>query len=283
LLLNLETLAKTASTVVILSYILTNFSLIVLREAKLRNYRPSFRVPLYPVLPIVNIVLFSILIFDMGQTAWQVGLGLICVGVLIYVFYGRYKAQKEYALIHLVERIINKKLTSHSLETELRQIITERDEVVHDRFDKLVSQAKIIDLGDLQKKEKVFRHLAEEAADLVALSADEIERLINEREEESSTAISPFLAIPHVILEGENKFKLMIARSAKGIYFSEKYSAVKAVFLLMGTRDERQFHLQVLAAIAQAMQDKSFEKLWNAAETSEHLRDVILLSKRARQ
>ena len=50
----------------------------------------------------------------------------------------------------------------------------------------------------------------------------------------------------------------------------------------MGTTDERQFHLQALAAIAQIVQNQDFEKRWLAADTVEHLRDIIMLGRRYR-
>jgi hypothetical protein len=37
---------------------------------------------------------------------------------------------------------------------------------------------------------------------------------------------------------------------------------VQAVFVLAGTRDDRDFHLRALAGIAQIVQDPAFEKRW---------------------
>jgi mannitol/fructose-specific phosphotransferase system IIA component (Ntr-type) len=54
------------------------------------------------------------------------------------------------------------------------------------------------------------------------------------------------------------------------------------VFVIAGTKDERTFHLQTLAAIAQIVQNPNFEKKWLAAKNEEALRDVILLGERKR-
>lgn len=48
LFLDLENLVKTASTLKLLLFLLSTRSLIVMRESKVRHYRPTFRSPLYP-------------------------------------------------------------------------------------------------------------------------------------------------------------------------------------------------------------------------------------------
>ena len=103
-----------------------------------------------------------------------------------------------------------------------------------------------------------------------------------EREKESSTVINPSLAVPHIIIEGEKKFCILLARCKDGIAFSKSYRNVNTVFVLAGTKDERNFHLKTLSAIAQIVQDKSFEKGWMQGTSEDALRDVILLSQRKR-
>ena len=55
LLLKLDVLVEDASTVLILTYILSCLSVVVLRESGLQNYRPVFKAPLYPWLQIGGI------------------------------------------------------------------------------------------------------------------------------------------------------------------------------------------------------------------------------------
>ncbi|HID38169.1 MAG TPA: amino acid permease, partial [Calditrichaeota bacterium] len=65
LFLNLEGLAKTASTMMILLFMSVNLSVIVMRESKIHSYRPVFRSPLYPWMQIAAIVIYSFLIFEL--------------------------------------------------------------------------------------------------------------------------------------------------------------------------------------------------------------------------
>jgi mannitol/fructose-specific phosphotransferase system IIA component (Ntr-type) len=74
----------------------------------------------------------------------------------------------------------------------------------------------------------------------------------------------------------------VIARCKEGVRFSSERREVKAVFILFGTKDERLFHLQALAAVAQILQDPSFEKRWMNARGPTGLRDVLHLSSRKR-
>ncbi|MCP5461939.1 MAG: PTS sugar transporter subunit IIA [bacterium] len=106
--------------------------------------------------------------------------------------------------------------------------------------------------------------------------------LLEDRERESSTVISQHLAIPHIIVDGEKVFDVILIRCSDGISFPNEPEPVKAVFVLAGTRDERNFHLRALAAIAQIVQNPRFEKKWLAAKSIEDLRDIILLGKRKR-
>jgi mannitol/fructose-specific phosphotransferase system IIA component (Ntr-type) len=55
------------------------------------------------------------------------------------------------------------------------------------------------------------------------------------------------------------------------------------MFVLAGSRDERNYHLRALMAIAQIAQESDFEKRWLAARDAEAIRNLILLSTRKRE
>ena len=283
LLMNLEILVKAASTVILLTNILANLSLIVLRESRIQNYRPTFRAPYYPWLQLISIGLFAFLIVDMGLQPALLSILFVFAGILLYFLYGRHNATSESALLRLIGRITNSKLTSRGLEKELREIVYERDKIVPDSFDEAVERADVLDLEEPLTRTDFFRAAARRLADREGCpDEDELVRLLIEREEESSTAITPFAAVPHIVLEGEGVFQLLLVRARGGIHFSEKAPSVKAVFILLGTRDTRNLHLRALAAIAQTLQGPRFEKLWLRAKACEDLADIILLSERIR-
>jgi len=282
LLLKLNVLVEAASCVLMLTYILSCLAVIVLRESGLQNYRPAFKSPLYPWLQIVGILGLSFVLFELGTEAYLISAALILAAFLTFWFYGRRQAQQESALLHLVARLTDRKLVRGSLEAELKQIIRERDEIVVDRFDRLVENAVILDIAEPMSREQFFQQAAQSLAPRLDMSAERLASLLQQREEETSTALSPSLAVPHVVVEGKGHFDLLIARARKGIHFTDSAPEVHTVFVLAGTPDERNFHLRALSAIAQVVQDKAFEKRWLAAKDEHGLRDVIHLSARKR-
>jgi len=282
LFLDIPLLVKSASAVLILTYIFSCLSVIILRESRLQNYRPRFHSPLYPWIQIVGIIGLTILLFSMDFIALLLAISLIAIGFIIYWFYGRAQVTREYALMYLVERIVAKEITSHTLETELKEIIHERDEIVKDRFDYLVEKAAILDLPDSLDRDAFFEKASAALSAPLALSESQITAQLTEREQQSTTALTPFLAIPHIIVDGTHSFSLLIVRCSEGINFSDASPAVKAVFVLAGSLDERPFHLRALAALAGIVQDTEFETHWLAARDSASLRDILLLGKRRR-
>jgi len=282
LFLQLDILVKAASSVLILTYILSSLSIIVLRESRLQNYQPSFRTPLYPWIKVIGIIGFGFLLFEMGKEALLVSSILIVGGLFVYWFYGRIRTTREYALLHLIERITAKELTTHSLETELKEIIRERDDIIKDRFDEIIEGSVVLDIDKSTPLEEFFELVAETVSDKLNVNPSGFLKLLLDSEKESTTALNPHLAIPHIIIDGEHTFDIILARCREGIVFSETAPKVHTVFVLVGTRDERNFHLRALAAIAQIVQDPHFEEKWMAAKSKEALRDIVLLGKRRR-
>jgi amino acid transporter len=281
LLLDIEKLVKVASAVVITSYILAAFAVLVMRKSKLTNYRPSFRVPFCPWLPLFGIGCFMFLIYDMGLAAMEISLGLILFGGLTYWFYGRKRTNIDYALLHIAEGLINRKLSSNTLEKELYEIIHERDEMKHDAFDKILETAITFDLEPGATKKSLLDAVAQMLEKELTLSKQEIQDLFIEREAQGSCVLTPFVAIPHIIIKGENLFKILLVRSREGILFEDDLS-VKAFFVIVGTSDMRNMHLRALAAIAHLVQHPTFEKQWLSAKNEAQLKDILLLGERIR-
>jgi len=280
--LPLEMLVKAASVVILTAYVLTNIAVIILRESKLKNYRPSFKAPLYPWMQIFGIIIFSFFIIDLGLEAIEISIAFLLISISFYLFYGKKKYTGEYALLHLLKRITDNRLTDHVLETEFRDVLIERDNIKHDKFDKLVKTAKVIDLEGPLEINQLFEIISEIISQEIKINKEEIFTLLRSRQEDCNTAISPFIAIPHIIIEGNDNFFLILIRCKEGIKFTAKENSIKAVFTFVGTREDRAFHLKTLAAIATLVQQDDFEEKWLSSENPNYLRDMVLLSERMR-
>jgi len=274
--LGLERIAKTASTIMMTTYILSNIAVIILRESKMYNYRPSFKTPFYPWLQLFSIILFVALIVELGYGSIEVSLFFIFLSTVIYFIYGEKKTKMTYALLHLIERVTNKKTTSAFLESELRDILMHRDNLIIDRFDRIIKNAEILDIKKEISIKELVRILIERLCESGYKQAQ-----INQKEIQTSV-ITPFVAIPQLVIYEDKTFKLIIIRCKKGIRFSKQNNKVKAVFLLIGTKNEKTIQLQSLTAIAQIIYDKKFEKQWLYAKNENNIRDLLLLGKRRR-
>lgn len=286
LFLSLEDLVKTASTLKILLFLSVNLALIIMRESKIQSYRPKFISPFYPWLHIAGILGYVFLVFEMGRVPLSITAIFIIFALAWYFIYARKRVSRQAALIHVIERITAKELVNSTLPGELREIIIERDEIVEDRFDHLIKKCEILDYVPAnvteQTAEAVFKKIAHLLSDRLCVDEDILFNLFVKREKESSTVITPGLAIPHIIVPGADKFDILVVRCKKGIIFPETHHLVETMFVLAGSQDERNFHLRALAAIAQIAQDKDFSENWLKADGIEALRNILLLSERKR-
>ncbi len=281
--LNIENLVKTASTLMIILFIMDNLSVIIMRESKIQNYRPKFKTPLYPVLPILAILAYLFLLFEMGWIPILISMVFLLVGIIIYFLYARKRISRTSALMHIIKRISAKELSSTSLDDELREIVITRDEIIEDRFDKLIKDCDILDVEDSLGIDELILSISHLFEQRCNISKEYLVKGFKEREAQSSTIIKPGLAIPHIIIPGEKCFGIIPVRCKKGIHFPDSDARVHTMFVLVGTLDERSYHLRALMAIANLVQEGDFEKRWMSARNTDELRDVILLSNRKRE
>jgi len=213
-----------------------------------------------------------------GYTRFEVGDWVTVVGspASLDQMMLRLDTSRESEVLDLVERTTPEELTTRSLENEVHKIIQEDDDVRKDRFDWLIEKSVVMDIDHAIGFEEFFKRVAETMSKELGQSPDVIFELLMEREKKMSTAISPGLAIPHIIIDGEHSFSILLARCKDGIIFSEASRPVHTVFVLVGTTDDRDFHLRALATIAEIVQDPRFERRWLRARSERALRDAVL-------
>lgn len=280
--LNLEQLVKAASAMMLILFVFVISSQIIMRESKIVGYRPLYRSGLYPIIPVLGAVAYIFLLINMGQTPLIIT-GIFALAALFwYLLFARTLPEQDSAIIQLVRRISHKKIVPQHLGNELRDILFEREQIVEDRFDVLVKNAPIVDSHESMDKDELFSRAAGLLSERLDLPEAKIVELLQEREEASTTAISPGLAIPHLIIPGEKHFDMLICRCSEGIRFGGENDPVHTCFILAGTADERAFHLKSLVAIAQIVQNKDFQKDWRKVRREDELRDLILFAERSR-
>ncbi len=286
--LDIERLAKVASLFMLMLFATMNLALIVIRYSRLANYRPTFRSPLFPGIQIVGIACYIFLILEMGAFTILAALVFVAVSLLWYFLYAKKRVRRKSAFINMVENLTAPELRKDEkeLEAEFLDILIERDEIVLDRFDRIIREAPVLDIDRPMTRAQAFREIAEVVAERWNLKAEEIEKKFQVREEQASTLVYPGVAvphaIPHVVVEGEHLFEIVLVRNRAGITWNEEGETVKTIFALIGSKDERNFHLRALMFIAQILQNPDFHMQWLAAKNEKELRSVILLTKRRR-
>jgi amino acid transporter/nucleotide-binding universal stress UspA family protein len=99
-----ETLAEISSALFMVSYALLSLSVVVMRRAGRRWYRPAFRVPLYPVLPTVTGLLCLGVILTMDAFSRVAGVSLVALSLAWYLVWVRRQAVVTGEIGPLLER-----------------------------------------------------------------------------------------------------------------------------------------------------------------------------------
>jgi amino acid transporter/nucleotide-binding universal stress UspA family protein len=92
---DIAVLAKAASVLHLIVYALMNAALIVFREADLPEYDPDFRVPLYPITPILGAVLSLGLVAFMDRVEIALSAAFVIAALVWYFVYARRQATKQ--------------------------------------------------------------------------------------------------------------------------------------------------------------------------------------------
>ncbi|MBU4342686.1 MAG: amino acid permease [Candidatus Omnitrophica bacterium] len=283
LFLKLELLVKIASSILILLFMFANLTVILFRESKIASYRPKFHSPLYPYLQVMGILGGIFLLIEMGTFIVFLTMIFLLLGFTWYRIYGKKQATRDSALIYMLERLVagDKELASDNLLTELKDIVMQRDKVTEDRFHELVEDGKALDIEEPQKMEDFFKDVSEILGRDLGLNPQTLFNKFIDREMESSTVLRKGLAIPHIIIGGKKIFKVLLVRARSGIIFpNDKLAHI--IFILVGSPDERNLHLKVLAAIAQITESAGFDKKWFEARNTDELKNIVLLAERRR-
>ena len=283
LFLDLESLVKTASTLKILLFLFIVLSLIIMRESKIRNYRPKFKSPLYPWIHIAGIIGFVFLIYQMGALPLILVGGFVAFGFGWYWLYARDKIWREYSLLHVIERVTGEKSTGYLVDEELREVLIERDQLEEERFENLIKKCEVLDLYKYMQPDKFALLIAEKLTERLDISEDKLYRLLIEREKDSNIVIHPGIAVVSHMIKGRDKFEIIIVRTKMGIVLADDVDPIHAFFIIVASPDQQSLYLHTLMWIIQIAEETDFEEEWLKAENDEELRDIFLKSWKKRK
>ncbi len=278
LFLDLEGLVKTASAMQLILFMFVMLSVIIMRESKIRHYQPKFRSPLYPWIHIAGIIGYGFILFEMGFIS-LITMGIfIALGFSWYLIYARPKIKREYALLHVIERITGIESTGYLIDEELREILIERDDITEKRFEEIIKKCLILDLEKMLSPDEFTKLLAHKLAKEIDADEEELYKSFIKREKDSNIVVYPGIAVLSLIIKGRNKFDIILVRSKKGIIFSDDIPPIHALFVIVSSPDQQSFYFHSLMWLVQISEFKDFEKKWLNAKDNEELRNIILSS-----
>ena len=279
--LSLEDLVKTASTMILLLFVIVNISVIFMRESNRKHYKPKFRAPLYPWVQIIGILGMGFLVFEMGAVPLMITGIFIACALGWYFIYSHGKIKREYALLHVLERIIGAK-RDHVLDEELRELLINRDNITETRFEEKINTCEILDLEYFVAPADFSKNVANRLAQRLKMNESTLFKLLMRRERDSNIIVRPGCALISFHIKGRNKFEIVLVRAKKGAAFSDETPPVHAAFIVVSSHDEQSFYLHSLMWMVQIEEKIDFEKEWIGAKNVEELRSIVLSSWRRR-
>ena len=140
----------------------------------------------------------------------------------------------------------------------------------------VMSKEAIIDDLKSQNKKGILEELVVPLAGKTGLNADELVRVLMERERLGSTGIGGGIGIPHGKIKDLESLVLGFGLSRKGIDFeSIDGEPTHIFFVLITPEDSTGLHLKLLARISRILKNDHFkERLMNAADQDE-IFDII--------
>ncbi len=141
---DVEAVAKLASAFQLVLFALICVAVIVMRESRIDSYKPGFKAPLYPWLPIAGVLIALWLISEMGLLAIGFTAALLIGCVMWYRFYAAENVERRGAIFHVHQRLGEQKFVG--LERELMTIIHDRTEAEDLSYEALIARFSVNDV-----------------------------------------------------------------------------------------------------------------------------------------
>ncbi len=125
-------------------------------------------------------------------------------------------------------------------------------------------------------KWEFFREISLCLAKHLRISAEEIRKVLEERERLGSTAIGEGIAIPHCRLRDLERITIAVGIKRQGLEFEAlDKKPVKLVFVVLAPQNESALYLRTLAQLARLLKREEVRKRLLAAHTVEEFKKAL--------
>jgi hypothetical protein len=230
---------------------------------------------LYPWIQIAGIIGYGLLIVEMGMVPLAFVGCFIVSGFAWYWFFAREKINREYTLLHIIERITGMNKTGYMIDEELREILIERDAIEEKHFEQLLKTSEIIDLEKLLDPSKFAELIAHRLSTRLSVGEKRLYQLLKKKSD-ANVILHPGLAIFSHEIQGDDIFEILVVRTKKGLVVSNEIDPVHASFIVIASPNQRSFYLHSLMWIVQMAEKCDFDEAWINAKDVHDLRLILL-------
>ena len=143
-------------------------------------------------------------------------------------------------------------------------------------FKELLSNVPILDFDKPIDSKDYFQVASSIIAEIVKMDSDELLNHFIQEEKMGNPSFAPGVAIPHILVEKNVPFSVVVARCKEGISNWSIEGEPKIIFTIVTSSFNRNIHLHFLSNIAQILNGQEFEKEWLTAKSKDDLREVLL-------
>ncbi|KMQ49506.1 Amino acid permease [Chitinispirillum alkaliphilum] len=282
--IDIEQIAKLASSFQLLVFAIINASVIVMRKARIEGYRPGFRSPLFPWIQIFGIAAAFFLIFEIGLMQFTFSISLILVSSLWYTLYTRKKATPQGAVYHL-KKPLNKPEGSR-IGQELLELLKIRDLFPEDNFDSLVINSAVIDLSS-HHPGKITPALLEKVvpdciANITGTEPRSVKKHLFKMEQSRITAMEKVVILESTLHVQDSH--LLLVRFPSGFEADpQKYpflcscsKPISALLVVVSKRQQMKKHLRIVGELLRRSDNSEFVAKWVTVPESDRLRELLL-------
>ena len=276
-LFDVKSVAKLASAFQLLLFMLVCAAVIVMRESRIPTYKPGFKTPLYPWMPIAGIIIGFWLILEMGALAIGFTGMLTILCVLFYNFYGSRRVERRGAVFHMYQELGRN--VYEGIEHELMTIIHDRTAAKNLTYEAVIARSVVTDLryGHYTWPELVDA-MVETGKERYGLE-DEVARDILDGDVPHFSSLSDTVRMATRLDKRVDEPELFIFRfgpKARLDFDIESPDDVHTVMLLICPPRPAGLDMRIAGHLAEIVQGEGFEKRWIRARSEAELTDVLV-------
>ena len=277
-------IAKYAGTIMLLLFAGVSAAVIIMRESKLDSYDPGFKVPLYPWVPLLGVVLCVAAMSVLGTASIIFAVLMIVIAIAWFYFYASDRVDRYGAIFHVFARLGEQQFDA--LDTELRGIIKEKGLRAADPFDETIAKARVLEGTAGTDFETLAARVSDALSTETGHSSKHFLQGFLEGTQVGATPVTGGVALPHLRLQGLQRSHLVLVRCRNGLNLEvgsgmpggKTSQRVQALFFMASPEEDPAQHLRLLASLAGAVEQEGFMDRWLDAEGPADLKNALLRS-----